>query len=427
MTKVELSGGREIFGNVAVPGDKSISHRALLLSALADGTSSIAGISQGADVQGTAKIVEQLGATVTSSQGLVNVIGPAQGLQPADSVLDCGNSGTTARLLMGLVSAIPGSHVIDGDASLRGRPMERVRVPLEQMGVRVDYLEKPDCVPLCVRGVFETQGITYAIPHASAQVKSAILFAGLASVAPVVIEESIRTRSNTEEMMRNCGIDVEWHDQGNGRVVRLRGGRPHANHWRVPGDPSQAAFFVVAALLASPRGLSMTDIYLAEERRGFIDVLLRMGGSIEVTEGGVGASLSAKMSYLRATDIDASEIPSVDEVPILVVAAAAATGASRFSGMGELRLKESDRFTESISLARKLGAEVSIEGDDFIVQGLGSAAEFGFFSIETSKDHRMAMAAAIAGAVGSGCEILGADSVETSFPGFFQTLAGVST
>ena len=262
------------------------------------------------------------------------------------------------------------------------------------------------------------------MPKASAQVKSALRLAGLFADRSTTVIEQVRTRSNTEEMLKFAGITVSSNDQGAGRTVTVTPGRPQPREWNIPGDPSQAAFFVVAGLIHPQGDVQIADIYDGAERLGYLTVLSRMGGAITRTPTTFGLHLQIRHSQLQGTTIHSSEIPSVDEVPALVVAACAADGESRFVEMSELRIKESDRFAESIKLAEALGSKVSVEGDDFVVTGLGGAQHFSRIEFEAPDDHRMAMSSAVAAYCGQGGVVYGAESVETSFPGFFELLAG---
>jgi 3-phosphoshikimate 1-carboxyvinyltransferase len=418
----DIPGAARLRGAVRVPGDKSASHRAVMLSALAPGRSEIEGLSAGEDVLATTHIMEQLGARVERGGGSLVVEGPREGLVASADPLDCGNSGTTMRLLAGIVAGIPGFHRLIGDASLSRRPMDRVARPLRLMGVEVTGRGQAVTAPLEVRGKRPLRAITYDVPVASAQVKSAVLFAGLAADGVSVVREAQRTRSTTEDMMRQCGIYLTSVNAGAGREVSVNPGRPERRHWSVPGDPSQAAFFAVLGAVHRDAQIDIAPIDTAPERVGFVDVLRRMGADVVWGEGG---SLHVASSNLRATEVYAAEIPSVDEVPALTVAAAAATGVSVFRDVGELRVKESDRFAGSMALAAALGCETWSDGDDLFVVGRGSAAKFERFRLDVELDHRMVMAAAVAASAGAGGVVAGADSVSSSYPAFFDDLASL--
>ena len=396
-----------------------------MLSALAEGRSEIVGISQGDDVYRTREIVTQLGATVSEADGLVVVDGPLA-LRASGKVLDCGNSGTTARLLTGFLGGVEGIHHLDGDASLRRRPMDRVAQPLHAMGIEIVGQGERCLMPLTVRSTGSTQATIQTTPVASAQVKSALILAALFADAPSVISEVTRTRSTTEEMLLDAGLDVRLEDWGDGRRVTVVPGRPTAHTWHVPRDPSQAAFFVVAGLVHRDARLRIPSVHNSDERIGFLSVLKRMGGSITVQHRDHLIDIDVESSSLSATTIHAHEVPSVDEVPVLVVAACAADGETRFVDMGELRLKESDRFAESVGLARSLGCEVSVDDDDFTVRGLGNPRLFAKIVSDHPGDHRMTMASTVAGVVGNGAIIEAPESVKSSFPDFFSLLTSVT-
>ena len=413
-------------GVVRVPGDKSASHRALMLSALADGVSTITGLSAGHDVQATRRIVEQMGALTTRVDARVIVEGPLNGLHGDPGTFYCGNSGTTMRLLAGLVSGVPGLHRLTGDASLSQRPMDRVAAPLNLMGGDVRGEGPRHTAPLSVVGTNELRGLEYTIPVPSAQVKSAILLAGLSATGPSELRESIRTRTTTEDMMRQAGLNVRSTDHAEGRTITLTPGRPRRQSWRIPGDPSQAAFFAVLGAIHDNADVTVSSIDASPERIGFVNVLRRMGAHVELQTIAEGTSLRTTSAGLRATDVHADEIPSVDEVPVLTVAAAAAAGITRFCNMGELRLKESDRFVGSMQLAELLGCRVWCDDDDFFVEGLSSARAFLNFSIDSRLDHRIVMASAVAAVAGSGGTIIGSETVATSYPSFFDDLASLT-
>ncbi len=422
MSTAKVEHFEHLRGSVRVPGDKSTSHRALMVSALASGESTIQGLSPGMDVRSTARIMEQLGATVNVRDEVVTVVGPSNGLHVSAEAFDCGNSGTTMRLLSGIVSAIPGEHRLVGDASLSQRPMDRVAEPLTLMGARVTGRGPRLSAPLEIVGTATLLGIAYDVPMASAQVKSAILFAALSASTATTVVEHVRTRPTTEEMFSRAGVSVVSVDSGDGRSVTIHPGRPLARNWLVPGDPSQAAFFAVLGCIHPDADIQVLDIDSARERVGFLSVLRRMGATMTLRERDATTSLAVQSSQLAATEVHASEIPSVDEVPVLVVAAAAADGVSRFRDVGELRVKESDRFEGSLSLATKLGCRAWSEGDDLFVEGLGSAERFSNFDVDAALDHRIVMASAVAGCAGTGCSIAAAQTVESSYPNFFEDL-----
>jgi len=419
---LEVGGGRPLHGGVDVPGDKSISHRALLLSALADGESTITGLSAGDDVTRTRLAIAALGATVADDGARVTVDGGRSRLSAPDAIIDLGNSGTGMRLLAGVVATVPGTTHLTGDDSLRSRPMDRVADPLALMGATV-VGEGVRCLPpLAVTGG-GLRGIDYTPPMASAQVKSAVLLAGLVAEGETVVREPTATRAHTEEMLAGAGADIAVEPWGPGRVVRLRASPLRARSWEVPGDPSQAAFWVVAGTVVPGSRVSVDQVHLGAERIGFLHVLIRMGADVTLHDiGGDVGSLTASYSALSGTTVDAHEIPSLDEVPILAVAALVADGPTRFRDVGELRVKESDRLEGTARLVRAFGGVATVEGDDLVVAG-GTVPAPG--AVDAGGDHRMAMAAAVAAAACPSrgrSSIAGWEAVATSYPGFADTL-----
>ncbi len=417
MTSLTVGPEGPLTGRLRVPGDKSISHRALLLAALAPGRSSIGGLSDGADVVGTRRAVEALGAATTDEGGRVLVDGGD--LHEAGGLVDVGNSGTTIRLLSGLVAARPWFTVLAGDASIANRPMDRVAVPLRLMGATVDGRDDGRLPPLAVRGG-DLRGITYRTPVPSAQVKGAVLLAGLGAEGDTVVEEAVPTRAHTEELLARFGADVEATPGG----IRVRRSTPERFTYDVPGDPSQAAFWVVAASLVPGSDLVVEDLYLGPARSGFLDVLTRMGADLEIDhdEAAGTGSVRVRAAALAATTVEGSEIVGLDEVPALAVAAAAAEGVTRFVDVGELRVKESDRLASVSGLVRAVGGHAEVDGDALVVEGGAIAGGV----VDSSGDHRIAMAAAVAGlaSAGGAVTIEGWDAVATSYPGFEQDLEG---
>jgi 3-phosphoshikimate 1-carboxyvinyltransferase len=419
---LEVRGGRPLVGGIDVPGDKSISHRALLLSAVTEGTSSITGLSGGDDVTHTRHAIEALGAVVTADGALVTVEGGRSRLSAPSSTIDLGNSGTGMRLLAGVVAGMPGTTRLTGDPSLRSRPMDRVADPLALMGATVVGEGERCLPPLTITGR-TLRGIDYTPPMASAQVKSALLLAGLHAEGETVVREPIATRAHTEEMLAEAGADIDVVPWGDGRVIHLRPSILRARSWEVPGDPSQAAFWVVAGTVVPGSQVTVAQVHLGTERIGFLHVLIRMGADVTLHDiGGDVGSITASFSTLVGTTIESTEIPSLDEVPILAVAALVADGPTRFRNVGELRLKESDRLEGTARLVRAFGGVATVEGDDLVVGG-GAIPTPG--TVDAEGDHRMAMAAAVAAAAGlsKGRSIIrGWDAVATSYPGFADTL-----
>ncbi|WP_419846062.1 3-phosphoshikimate 1-carboxyvinyltransferase [Candidatus Poriferisocius sp.] len=418
MTALTVGGPRPFVGRIRVPGDKSISHRALMIAALGRQRCTIQGLSDGDDVTHTRLAVEALGARVEDhGSGGVTVSG---GLTGASDPIYLGNSGTGIRLLTGLVAGYGFTTTLDGDASIRRRPMDRIIEPLSAMGASVRGSgEGGTLAPLKVQGR-TLRGIDYTLPVASAQVKSAVLLAGLRAEGPTTVREPAPTRAHTEEMLADAGVRVEC---GDGSVTVWPGDVEPPHLIGIPGDPSQAAFWLVGACIAPDSDLTVENVYLGSARGGFVDVLARMGADITVDSD--SGDIRARTSELRATHVTADELPGcIDEVPILAVAAAAAEGVTVFEGIAELRVKESDRVAAIIEMLNVLGAESEIDGETLAVSGDG---RLGGGTVDSHGDHRMAMAAAIAGAAGSApVTVEGFEATATSYPGFARDLSRVT-
>jgi len=417
-------------GTAAVPGDKSISHRALIIGALAVGETVIEGLLEGEDVRRTAAAVGALGAAVTGDDsGTWRVWGRGiGGLVEPEDVLDLGNSGTGARLLMGVLASHPLSAVLSGDDSLRRRPMARVAEPLRRMGAQV--VGRAGCrLPLSVTGTGEALAIRYRLPVASAQVKSAILLAGLNAPGATTVIEPTPTRDHTELMLAHFGAAIEVEQTDEGRAVRLIGQPELAGRGvRVPGDPSSAAFPIVAASILPGSEIRLPGVGMNPHRTGLLQTLRDMGARIEVENprdeaGEPVADLSVAAAALKGVEVPAGRAPSmIDEYPILAVAAACAEGTTVMRGLGELRVKESDRLA---AIARGLAAcGVAVEeGEDTLrVHGSGTPPAGGA-GIETALDHRIAMSFLVLGlAAARPVTIDDATPIETSFPGFARLM-----
>ncbi len=408
-------------GIVKVPGDKSISHRALMLAAIADGTSRITGFLDGEDCLATLAVLRALGVRIEREGDEVTVHGAGlRGLKPAAHDLDLGNSGTGLRLLAGLLCAQAFDSVLTGDESLRRRPMDRVAGPLERMGARIESRGgKP---PLTVRGKQTLTGISYDLPVASAQVKSAILLAALYAEGETRVGEPVATRDHTERLLKDMGADIEW---GAGSV-RLRGGTPlRARDVQVPADLSSAAFFVLLALINPGCEVLLEAVGVNPTRTGCLDILREMGADIRLENPRVFgeepvADLRVRSSALRGIRVDPKWVPSaIDEFPLLFVAAAAARGSTHFEGIGELRVKESDRIAVMARALERLGIRVEESADGAIVHG----GRIGGGTVDSAGDHRIAMSLAVAGTVAAEpLRILDTANVATSFPGFAESL-----
>jgi 3-phosphoshikimate 1-carboxyvinyltransferase len=428
-------------GELRLPGDKSISHRALILAALAAGESLIDGAGDGADVRSTAGIVAALGARVERRPGegrtvryVVSSAG-ADGLHQPSETLDCGNSGTSLRLMSGVLAGLPLTATLDGDDSLRRRPVARIIEPLRSMGAALHARQNDSLPPLTVIGRTPLRAIDYATPVPSAQVKSAILLAGLRAEGRTTVRETVATRDHTERMLRARGVPVERAETPDGAVVcTVQGGvAVRAMAERVPGDVSAAAFWLVAGAIHPDAELVLLDVGVNPTRRAIIDILRSMGADIEERrhgdrpDDGVGepsADLVVRSSALRAVDLGPADVAAaIDEIPVLCLAATAATGTTVIRGAGELRHKESDRIGGTAAGLRALGARIDIDGDDLRIEG---AAALRGAETDSLDDHRLAMTFAIAGLIAAGETAIGRPgSAAVSYPGFFDDLERV--
>jgi 3-phosphoshikimate 1-carboxyvinyltransferase len=425
-------------GRIRVPGDKSISHRSLMFGALAVGETRVTGLLEGEDVMATAAALRAMGATIeregaddSGATWSIHGVGVGALLQP-QVPLDMGNSGTSTRLLMGLVASHPINARFVGDASLSKRPMGRVTEPLGLMGAEFSGTT----LPLTERGLSPAVPITYRLPVASAQVKSAVLLAGLNTAGITTVIEPVPTRDHTERMRKGFGADL-WVEEANGeRVIHIRGEaelRPQTIE--VPGDPSSAAFFAVAALVVPGSDLVIENVGLNPTRAGLYEVLRQMGGRIEELDrrdvgGEPVADLRVRHSALTGIEVDPAIVPSmVDEFPVLFVAAALAEGRTVTSGLEELRVKESDRIAVMAAALAGAGAQVEETEDGLVIDG--SAGEplrgSGSGSAKTHLDHRIAMSMAVAGlASREGVEVDDTAPIATSFPQFEALLDKVT-
>ena len=405
-------------GRLRVPGDKSISHRAVLMSAQAKGASRISGLSNGADVRATVRAVQAFGARVSEGGGVLTIDGG--GLHEPDSVVDVGNSGTGIRLMAGYAAGIHGLTILYGDASIARRPMGRVTEPLRQMGARIDGRDGGLLPPLVIRGG-ELEGIDYAVPVPSAQVKGAVLLAGLSAAGPTTVREETPTRVHTEEMLEVWGARV---DVVSGAVT-VHPGPLHPVDFTVPGDPSQAAFWVVAACLVAGSDLTVEGVYVGAQRAAFLDVLRRMGADVELVDFDPVTSVAgirARSGPLVATDVGGPEVAGlIDEIPVLAVAAAHAEGVTTFGDAAELKVKESDRIASMVGALTAVGAAAEGRSDGLVVNGHGRPLAGGV--IDSVGDHRVAMALAVAALAAAGpVRIEGWDAVATSYPAFEEDL-----
>ncbi len=431
---LEARPGRPLSGLARVPGDKSISHRALILGALASGTTEIEGLLEGQDVLNTAKAMAAFGAEVERlGEGRWRIVGKGGFAEPED-VIDCGNSGTGVRLIVGAAAGFKLVATFTGDKSLRARPMARITRPLEQMGAR--FLGRGGGrLPLTLQGG-DLKGVSYRLPEPSAQVKSAVLLAGLHAKDAVEVIEPEQTRDHTERMLRAFGVDVHVHDADDGeRIIRIAPGQKlSGTKITVPGDPSSAAFLIVAALIVPGSNLRIENVLLNEHRTGLFVTLKEMGGDLRIeNERDVGGErvgdVVVRHSALRGVDVPAERAPSmIDEYPILTVAAAAAEGPTVMRGLAELMVKESDRLSLSAQALRANGVGVDVEGETMVVNGVarGNHPIAGGALVHTHGDHRIAMANLVLGlAAQNPVRVDEPEMIGTSFPGFAELMRSV--
>lgn len=422
-------------GEMRVPGDKSISHRAVMFAALAQGESRIRGCALGQDNLATVRAFESLGVDVVRSgtEHDATLVVHSRGwhsLTPSDPAcvtIDCGNSGTTLRLLAGILAGCPFPSRLDGDASLRRRPMGRVMTPLRRMGARIDSEATPDCAPLYIRGTAESHprltGIAYTSPVASAQVKSAVLLAGLYATGRTTVTEPVRSRDHTERLLPAFGVTPRVE----GCSVTVDGGaRLHAADLDVPGDLSSAAFFLAAALLLPDSELLLRGVGLNPTRTGIVDIFRAMGGHVEIRNrtnvgGEPVGDLLVRSSRLYGVEIDDElVVRAIDELPIAAVVMALAHGTSVIRGAEELRVKESDRIAGVAGALAALGVDLDERPDGLVIRG---PARVTGGTVHSRSDHRLAMALSVAGLLSQReVQVQEPACVAVSFPGFFRLL-----
>ncbi|HEU4562121.1 MAG TPA: 3-phosphoshikimate 1-carboxyvinyltransferase, partial [Longimicrobium sp.] len=415
-------------------GDKSITHRALMLAACATGDSRLSGLLPGEDCQSTASVLRALGCDVppppADGSGIVVRGRGLDAWRAPAAPLDCGNSGTTSRLMMGLLASRSFASVLTGDASLRGRPMRRITEPLARMGARFRELEAPGLLPIEVTGG-TLSSLDYTSPKASAQIKSAVLLAGLGAGVRVSVTEPVLSRDHTERMLGSLGAPVRFDETEGGvrAVLEAWDGPLPPLELRVPGDPSSAAFLAALALLADTGELRITGVCANPARTGFFSIVRRMMGLLAWergrAEGGEPVSdLVVRPSRLRGVSVGGAEIPAaIDEIPVLAVLAARAEGETRITGAGELRVKESDRITAIANALRAIGAEAEELEDGLVVRG-GDHPLRG--RVVTHGDHRIAMAFGVLAALpGNQVEIDDPACAAVSYPGYWEVLRGL--
>nr|WP_139192791.1 3-phosphoshikimate 1-carboxyvinyltransferase [Anaerobacillus arseniciselenatis] len=424
MIKKVVSPVQSLNGSIKVPGDKSISHRAVMFGAIANGKTTIEGFLPGADCLSTISCFRKLGVQIERSGDEVTVYGNGwEGLKEPDEILDVGNSGTTTRLMLGVLGTRPFHSVVIGDESIGKRPMARVTDPLKAMGAKIDGRGEGNYTPLAVRGG-ETKGITYESPVASAQVKSAILLAGLQSKGLTSVTEPFKSRDHTERMLTAFGVELKEDNT----TVSVRGLQTlKAQHVLVPGDISSAAFFLVAGAIVKNSSITLTNVGMNETRTGIIDVLNRMGAHLQINNSKVVneekiADLTISTSKLSSIEIGGEIIPRlIDEIPVIAVLATQANGTTVIKDAEELKVKETNRIDTVVSQLKKLGANIEATEDGMMIHGPtkltgGKVSSFG--------DHRIGMAMAIAGSVASEeVEISDVEAIDVSYPNFFDHLS----
>ncbi|MEN6567299.1 MAG: 3-phosphoshikimate 1-carboxyvinyltransferase [Veillonellales bacterium] len=416
----------KISGRITVPGDKSISHRAIMLAAISSGRSVIEGFLNGQDCLSTMNCFQSLGIEIQQAGQRVEIQGKGlYGLQEPTNVLDAGNSGTTMRLMSGILAGQNFMSIITGDSSLRQRPMARVTAPLQKMGARIDGRVAGQYAPLVIRGG-GLQGITWQTPVASAQIKSAVLLAGLYAAGKTTVEEPMASRDHTERMLACFGVPVER----SGAAVTVGKGSLSGQRIKVPGDISSAAFFLAAAAAQPGAQLVIQNVGLNPTRTGIIDVLRQMGADIRLdnvqSSGGEEAGdLIVTGGELHGTEVNREMIPRlIDEIPVLAVAAALAHGATRITGAEELKVKESNRLAAMAAELGKMGVAIRELPDGLLIEG---SNQIKGAAINSYHDHRIAMAMAVCGLFAQGeTRIADSDCIDISFPGFSNLLQQIT-
>ena len=422
---VSKISGLPLKGQIKVPGDKSISHRALIIASLTTGQCSINGLLESADVLRTAKALQKMGVNICGKDSNWKVLGRGTGglLEP-DDVLDLGNSGTSARLLIGLIASHGIKAVITGDSSLRNRPMERVMIPAKKIGAQFDY--NPDGkLPIFITGTANPLPIKYKLPVPSAQVKSAILIAALQSPGKTTVIEPLPSRDHTEKMLQAFGAKITISETKDGKEINLIGQTELTpTNINIPGDFSSAAFFIVAALLIPNSEIKLENIGLNHFRTGLLDTLIEMGANIKIDKNHVEGNervgdIIVKNSLLNGVEVPADRSPSmIDEFPILSIAASKAKGTTIFKNLNELKIKESNRLHSITEMLRSLGCKVLEKSDSLIIESNGGQIPGGK-QVKTFNDHRIAMSALVAGMVSQNPISIEEDKIiETSFPNF---------
>lgn len=421
--------GNSLIGDCVAPGDKSISHRSIIFGSLAEGTTIVAGLLDGADIHSTIGAMRAMGADINKSGEEWHVTGVGRnGLSQPERMVDCGNAGTGVRLIMGAVAAYPIEVTFTGDVSLRSRPMGRITGPLNLMGIETDAADG-NRLPVTIKSDGRVKPIDYAPAHASAQVKSAVLLAGLRANGTTIVREPRPSRDHSENMLRAFGANIASASNGMGRIVSVTGPTDLvATRIDVPGDPSSAAFPIVAALITPGSNVCIRNVMMNPTRTGLFETLVEMGADLQAVNfresgGEIIADIQVKYSELVGITVPAERAPSmIDEYPVLAVAAAYADGKTHMPGIGELRVKESDRIAATENLLKKNGVEIRSGSDSLTVIG-GKGTVQGGGTVETRHDHRIAMCALVLGlATVHPVFIDDASMIATSFPSFFEIM-----
>lgn len=442
MKKTIHAAQHPLKGSLTVPGDKSISHRAVMLGALSEGDTHVIGFLNGADCLSTIGCFRRMGIAIELSQSETEVVihgRGLRGLQKPDGMLDCGNSGTTTRLISGILAAQDFDSELTGDESIQKRPMKRIMIPLQAMGADIRSIRENGCAPLAIHGQ-KLHGIRYSSPVASAQVKSSILFAGLYAEGPTTVIEPALSRDHSERMLRALGADVSTRLLPDGRAeITLQPGAKLSalpETLEVPGDISSAAYFISAALLVPGSDVLIRNVGINDTRAGILDAYAAMGADITLENRRLAgfedvADLHVRYSAsLHGTEISGAMIPRViDELPVIAAVAAGADGRTVFRDAQELKVKESNRIAVMVEGLRALGISAEETEDGMIIEGQGSGLRVGSGTIDTHKDHRIAMTFAVLALAGdehTAVELLDADCISISYPTFYEDLNRLS-
>lgn len=424
---VKIDGRRKINSNVAVPSDKSISHRSIMIGSLAKGVTEIENFLFSDDCLATINCFKNLGTDIEIRNDKIIVKGNDFNLFAPKQILDCQNSGTTTRLLLGILSTQEFESILTGDSSLKKRPMKRVTLPLSQMGAEFEFLEKEDFLPIKVKGSKKLKPIEYTLPIPSAQVKSALIFASLRAEGKSVIKESPKSRDHTELMLKHAGANIKSWEEDGVYTVEILPSQVSSIKIKIPSDISSAAFFIVLALICEGSSVVIENCILNPTRTGIIDVLKQMGADIRIEDvenrnGELVGKIIARSSNLKGIKVDKNDIPRIiDEIPILAVAAAFAEGKTTIDNASELRVKESDRIKTTVQMLKSFGADCYELEDGLEI--IGSREKLKSAVVNSYKDHRIAMAASImACAVEGESTILDAKCASISFPNFYDIL-----